>query len=155
MKERGLGKGMGGNDGTGGGSIGSWKRTDRGGILTKRVTSLMFVVNRMRQRFISNKQERVQSTIPLEWFLIEFQSAQTSKENQHQRTPWRGAHSSVVLRMVWVTVVFINALVFALRHPRKTSTSALHGVERTPQSYCEWSGSPLSSSSCKSTKQSQ
>ena len=32
---------------------------------------------------------------------------QTSKENQHQRAPWRGTHSSVVLRMVWVTVVFI------------------------------------------------
>ena len=104
---------------------------------------------------ISNKQETINSTIPLALVQKAMQSAQTSKENQHQPVPWRGTHSSVVLRMVWVTVVFINALVFALRHPRKTSTSALHGVERTLQSYCEWFGSPLSSSSCKSTKPSQ
>ena len=56
---------------------------------------------------ISNKQETINSTIPLALVQKAMQSAQTSKENQHQLVPWRGTHSSVVLRMVWVTVVFI------------------------------------------------
>ena len=43
---------------------------------------------------ISNKQETINSTIPLALVQKAMQSAQTSKENQHQPVPWRGTHFS-------------------------------------------------------------